>query len=435
MASAWQARSPPEPPGHACWNRRYSIWVGSVQFRMWRSCVLLVAAAAVPLGAQPTTRAEEIQQAREEKAQSLKPEEVTRTENFLLNLKDKKILERITAGVWGFRLKLGGLATGSGFALGPEYYRPDLLDGKLTFRSSAAVSFRTFQHYDMQASAPNLAGGRLFADVLAQHRNYPSLQYYGPGPDSAKTGRSNFRLEDTSVDFTAGVRPFRRLSAGLTGGYVMVNTGRGRDRRFASIEETYSEPATPGLVTQSDFLRGGGFLQFDYRDNPGGPRRGGNYVARYLYYSDRDAKQFSFRRFEADLQQYFPFFNERRVIVLRGNTEISDTNHGQRVPFYLQPVLGGSESLRGYRAFRFYDDNLLNFTAEYRWESFSGLDMAIFADAGKVFGDLGQFNLRDLESSVGFGFRFNVRNAVFLRIDVGFSHEGYQLWFKFNNVF
>jgi hypothetical protein len=31
--------------------------------------------------------------------------------------------------------------------------------------------------------------------------------------------------------------------------------------------------------------------------------------------------------------------------------------------------------------------------------------------------------------------RFNARNAVFLRIDAGFSHEGFQVWFKFGNVF
>jgi hypothetical protein len=31
--------------------------------------------------------------------------------------------------------------------------------------------------------------------------------------------------------------------------------------------------------------------------------------------------------------------------------------------------------------------------------------------------------------------RFNVRNDVFMRIDAGFSHEGYQVWLKFNNVF
>jgi hypothetical protein len=43
--------------------------------------------------------------------------------------------------------------------------------------------------------------------------------------------------------------------------------------------------------------------------------------------------------------------------------------------------------------------------------------------------------LKDLETSAGFGFRFNARNNVFLRLDVGFSHEGFQVAMKFNNLF
>ena len=61
--------------------------------------------------------------------------------------------------------------------------------------------------------------------------------------------------------------------------------------------------------------------------------------------------------------------------------------------------------------------------------------MAVFGDAGKVFARKAQFNLKDLETSAGFGFRFNARNNVFLRLDVAFSHEGFQVAMKFNNLF
>jgi hemolysin activation/secretion protein len=73
--------------------------------------------------------------------------------------------------------------------------------------------------------------------------------------------------------------------------------------------------------------------------------------------------------------------------------------------------------------------------AEYRWEVFSGLDMAVFADAGKVAMNKASLNLRDLESNVGAGLRFNARNRTFLRLDVAFSHEGFQVWVKFNDLF
>ena len=93
------------------------------------------------------------------------------------------------------------------------------------------------------------------------------------------------------------------------------------------------------------------------------------------------------------------------------------------MPFYLQPTLGGSEDLRGFRPFRFYDNNAVILNGEYRWEVFSGLDMALFVDAGQVFPDWHQINYRHLKSDAGFGFRFNVRNDVFLRIDTAFSQR------------
>jgi len=119
------------------------------------------------------------------------------------------------------------------------------------------------------------------------------------------------------------------------------------------------------------------------------------------------------------------------LIALAGAATLSYPNGTSAVPFYLQPTLGGSEDLRGFRSYRFYDDNLLVVNAEYRWEAFSGLDMAVFFDAGKVAPKRSQLNFHNLETSTGFGLRFNMRNRTFFRIDTGFSHEGFQVWLKF----
>jgi outer membrane protein assembly factor BamA len=405
--------------------------------RFWSSATALLAclgaAAAAP--GQISSRAEEIQQARQEKQRHLEPDGTSDLEQALVQVRERKILERVTAGIAGFRLAFGNLATGSGFALGPEYLRRDLADGQLVLRGSARGSLRRYYLMDLQLSLPKLAGERVFADLYGARRDYPQMPYYGPGPDSRKTGRSNFRLEDTSFDVTAGVRPARNLSLGLAGGYTQLNVGPGTDRRFASADTLYSSVVTPGIDRQADFLRGGFFAQYDYRDHPGGPRSGGNYLVRYTAFSDRKLDFHSFRRLELELQQYIPFFNARRVIALRGRSVLSYDNPGQRVPFYWQPTLGGSDDLRGFRPFRFYDDNMMVLNAEYRWESFSGLDMALFVDAGKVFPRRAQWNFASLEASYGIGMRFNIRNSVFLRLDSGFSQEGYQVWVKFGNVF
>ena len=73
--------------------------------------------------------------------------------------------------------------------------------------------------------------------------------------------------------------------------------------------------------------------------------------------------------------------------------------------------------------------------AEYRWEAFTGMDMALFFDAGKVAPKASQINFHDLEGSAGVGFRFNVKNNVFLRLDVAASHERTMVWLVFGHVF
>ena len=48
------------------------------------------------------------------------------------------------------------------------------------------------------------------------------------------------------------------------------------------------------------------------------------------------------------------------------------------------PTLGGNDTLRGFRNYRFRGPHALLLQAEYRWELWSGLDGALFYDAGKV---------------------------------------------------
>ena len=289
--------------------------------------------------------------------------------------------------------------------------------------------------YDTELNFPKLADSYVFLDLRATHRNYPQIQYFGSGPRSRSSGRSNYRLEDTAFRARLGVQPLKGLRLGTAGAFLQENVGPGTSDEYVSAEKRYSPLQAPGIDRQTDFLQGTAFAEYDYRDNPGGPRAGGFYQASFHYFRDVDLHRHTFRRLELEAQQYFPLFNRRRVIALRARSELSYKNPNQLVPFYMQSILGGSNDLRGFLPFRFYGDNLLLFNAEYRYEIFAGLDMAVFGDAGKVFDRRSDWNVGKLEGSYGIGMRFNARNDVFLRLDAGFSREGFQVWLKFNNVF
>jgi outer membrane translocation and assembly module TamA len=123
------------------------------------------------------------------------------------------------------------------------------------------------------------------------------------------------------------------------------------------------------------------------------------------------------------------------VFTVHGASSLTTAGNGQLVPFYLQPTLGGANTLRGYRFNRFYGDNSVMVNGEYRWFCSPTVDMAVFADAGKVFQRWEQWNFHHLESDVGFSVRFKGRAGTpVFSVDTGFSHEGFQLWFRVNTI-
>ncbi len=397
--------------------------------------ILLFTATAAAPAQEPPSRAETIEKERDRKAAALKPETLSRAEQTLRDIQDKKLLERFSYGYNGLRAAIGNMATGSGFALGPEFHREDLLRGHLTARITALVSTRHWQKYESEVTLPRLAGEQLSLGFHALHRNYSSVDYYGPGPDSGKGGRSTYRFEDTRVSVGGGWRPVRLVRLAARSGYVWTNVGPGDRKGAISTDRLFDERALPGIERQTNFTENSASFQIDWRDDSAGPKTGGNYVIQQSWYSDRLFHRYGFRRLDLDLQQYVGFFNKTRRFAFRAKAALTDTSGGQNVPFYMQPTIGGADDLRGFRPYRFSGPNAMSLTGEYRWEIFSGMDGALFADAGKVFTRRGQLNFSNLESSVGFGLRANARNRTFLRIDVGFSHEGFAVFVKFNDVF
>jgi outer membrane protein assembly factor BamA len=392
----------------------------------------IVLLTALPALAQ--TRAERLQEQRVKKSMSLKPPERSSFEKLLFELKEQRIMERYQAGFKGFHPMLGGLSTGSGFALGALFRRGETKESGLTFSASGQASFLGYQKYEMSVEAPRLVSEHLSLAFDFRQRNYPQEDFFGIGSGSSEADQTNFRLEDTLYSASVAVS-VSKARIGVRAGVLNTNTAAGTDTRFPSIEQLFNANSAPGLDRQPDYRFAGAFAQYDNRDQPLNPRAGGLYRVETSYHDDQDFSSFSFQRWDFEVQKYLPFFNQRRVIAARGRLQVTDTNPGQQVPYFLLPVLGGSEDMRGFTEFRFRDRNSLIFNLEYRWEAFSGLDMALFGDAGNVFANVDDIELDKLKTSYGVGFRFNASKSVFLRMDIGFSHEGMHTFMKFNHVF
>ena len=400
-------------------------------------CLLLASICFGQLQAsaqEPQTRADVLREQREEKSGKLSPPAAGRLERVLLALENQRFQERLLNPPEGLYPKIGNLAPGSGFALGPAYRRPALFGGHADFSTFALGSIKQYWMLDASLRLPRLLDERLALDVTARRFEFPEEDFFGLGPDSRREDQSWYRLKSTTIGAGASLASTPWLS--LTGRMEYLAPSIGPPSSGMPAQEIFSPIDTPGLGPQPDFVRYEAKVDVNYREPRGNPRRGGQYIATFQAYDDKDFNRYSFRRFDADLQQYVSLLEDRRVLALRARASLSDTADGQLVPFYLQPSLGGPNDLRGFRPFRFRDRNALLLQAEYRWEIFTAVDGAIFYDAGKVAPEAGDLNLRDLESDYGVGFRFGTINGVFLRIEGAFgSSGGAHFIFRFDHVF
>src|SRR5262249_18377164 len=144
---------------------------------------------------------------------------------------------------------------------------------------------------------------------------------------SSKDNRTDYRLEDTSVDGALGVKPFKYLNIGGSAGYLWTNVGPGTSDQHPSTDTVFTPITTPGINVQTNFLRYGPYAQVDYLDRPENPTGGGLYTFEYTWYRDQKLNISDFQRIDAEFQQYFGFFNKTRVIALRAKTTLTDANN------------------------------------------------------------------------------------------------------------
>ena len=329
----------------------------------------------------------------------------------------------------GWYPKFGGLAPGAGIALGAGY-RKALPWARARSELSASYSFRGYRRIDGSITVPELGGRPLELRAGVRYRDLPRERFYGLGPSAANTDRTSFWLRD--IDYTAAVSgPVGdRLRAGMETGYLDHALSAGTYDRAPSLEQRFPDLSAPGLLAEPDFLHSTLFLELDTTDAPGYPRDGGHYRATAGRFLDVGADGFTFNRFTGSALHHFPFFNKRRVIVLRGYIVMSQPDSGGEVPFYLMPTLGGSSDLRGYDLARFRDRHALLLGAEYRWEVFAALDMSLFVDAGKVAHQIRDLGLNDLRVTPGIGFRVNGMDKLMIRFDIARGGDGTVYHFK-----
>ena len=242
---------------------------------------------------------------------------------------------------------------------------------------------------------------------------------------SGASGRSTFRLEDQAIEAGVTATASRFVEIGTTARWMNAEVGPGP--AGTSLEERFDPFQTPGFGTKTEYLVYGGHLVLHLRDAHVIPSAGVSVRVDAARYDDRDSNLYDFTRVVGEVQAQIPLGYRNRILALRVRSSSAVGENGGAVTFYLMETIGGANSIRGFREFRFRGGRNLVLNAEYRWEIWTYVDFAFFYDAGKVFADSDDLNFLDMQSGYGFGVRGHAPGGTVLRFDFARSNEGFKL--------
>ena len=264
-------------------------------------------------------------------------------------------------------------------------------------------------------------------DLWAEFSKYLKQYYYGTGPDSREEDLTYFTDEKQELQLTLG--------RGFSPRFVMEFQYVIRNVHYFNVEQ--DKPFTEGLQTVgkvfSPFVSL--LLRYDTTDSRIQPQQGVRIVLRGDAADDWIGNiNAAYIRASLDVRAYRHMFHSRSVLAVRALLQIIS---GSQVPLFEMLVLGGGSefsALRGFQFNRYRDLGKSLFNAEYRFPVWRRLGGNLFIDAGSVWPEWSRIRLRAFAVSAGGGLRYNLDEFV-VRFDMGFSREGWGIYFNFDHIF
>jgi len=264
-----------------------------------------------------------------------------------------------------------------------------------------------------------------------KHFDLPRLPFYGLGNGSSLSSRAFYGLRETEVSANLDVpAPLGiTLSGELHGLWFAPDPS-------ALFDTAFNESSAPGLHAQTTYIRPG--LSAAWRYPRAETLYGFSTSAKvaYAFYEALGGGPYSFGRLNVrwnvgvglDRDQLFGnvYFASRLVL--------SDPYAGKRVPFYLQPTLGGADIhdenlLRSYRNYRFRERNLVAYEVSYERKIVDPIGVRVFAELGKVGRQPGDLGFEGLKSSVGVSGTFRLGGQTVFEISFAWGgREGMQTY-------
>lgn len=269
-----------------------------------------------------------------------------------------------------------------------------------------------------------LPGGKVLLDGMAKYALFPD-RFYGSGNRTVAADREDFNSQSWRLQLNLQRRWGSSFFSGVhleMFAQEMIETADAGQLAGGAI------PGSRG-GTQSGL---GLFGKWDSRDNTFSAAKG-LYCALFInFFTPLLGGDFTFTQVTLDARKYFSLDNAS-VLAVQG---ICKTTWGD-CPFQTLPLFGGLNLLRGYYEGRYRDDSMLALQLEYRLPLLGRFGLCGFAGLAQVQPNLGLLSLQEFHSAAGLGLRykFNPREHMNVRLDIGFADSAPAFYLTFAEAF
>jgi len=272
----------------------------------------------------------------------------------------------------------------------------------------------------------------------------PTERFYGVGNDSRLGNETNYTTNQFYGLGVLGLNFTEDLQLALSIRPRQVRIQHGGFDNLPSIFQIF--PNQKGINGGSEVLNQA-VLSYDTRDSLQVPRKGGLAEAYFGIADRRFGSSISYTHFGGEIRRYYAISDK---VTLAGHAFIEYDPSGNETPFWSMGRLGGQESLltdqetlRGYGAGRFVDNNVAVANGEVRtriWDhdvfgTHGIVELAPFLDVGRVAHNMGFDPFSQSHTAGGVGFRGIAEPFVVGFVDVGYGGEGVAVFSGINYPF
>lgn len=251
--------------------------------------------------------------------------------------------------------------------------------------------------------------------------SYVKTRFWGIGYDMAvnNANESKYKYVSARVEAAYKWRAGKRFYIGPQATFDYINGSR------------FEKPWLWEGESDRTFNIGVGFTaQLDTRDNLTAPTRGLNLRLDQRFNPRFLANKYAFSLTELTVSTYGGVW-KGGILAFRYHTRLTYGN----TPWGLLSTLGGSKNMRGYFEGRYRDKMEMDATLELRQHVWRRNGVVAWIGAGSVFPKFSAMRWRTVLPNYGFGYRWEFKKNMNVRVDVGFGRHEWGLNFSINEAF